>query len=98
MFRTLIYRIKYDFTTNTLAAPNGPAASTDAPPTTDNFATGDCITDQMNIAGPGGIGSPTICGQNSGQHSKTFKDILEIFAQYFCFQCSLTAMAHRVKR
>ena len=54
----------------TLAGPNGPAAAVAAPATTDNFATGDCITDQMTIAGPGGMGSPVICGLNSEQHSK----------------------------
>ena len=35
-----------------------------------DFAAGACLTDQMSITTPGGIGSPIICGYNSGQHSK----------------------------
>ena len=35
-----------------------------------DYAAGACLTDQMSITSPGGIGSPIICGYNSGQHSK----------------------------
>ncbi len=33
-------------------------------------ALGDCVTDSFSITSPGSIGSPEICGTNSGQHSK----------------------------
>ena len=33
-----------------------------------DFAIGDCVTDQFSITSPGTIGSPTICGYNTGQH------------------------------
>ena len=32
---------------------------------------GDCLTDQMSITAPGGVGSPVICGNNKGYHSKS---------------------------
>ena len=35
-------------------------------------ATGDCATDQFSITAPGAIGSPVICGTNTGYHSKNF--------------------------
>ena len=31
---------------------------------------GDCTTDTFSISSPGNIGSPVICGFNTGQHSK----------------------------
>jgi len=66
-----ICRIRYDFTSNqladqvkaTAAATGGAAADL-----TSNFRVGDCLTDQMSISAPGGVGSPIICGYNSGQH------------------------------
>ena len=36
---------------------------------TDNGALGDCVSDSMSIASPGRLGSPIICGTNTGQHS-----------------------------
>ncbi len=33
-------------------------------------AVGDCITDQFTITAPANQGTPTICGFNTGQHSK----------------------------
>ena len=32
---------------------------------------GDCIDDQFSITGALGAGSPTICGTNTGYHSKS---------------------------
>ena len=32
---------------------------------------GDCATDTFSITSPGGVGSPVICGYNTGQHSET---------------------------
>ena len=68
-----ICRIRYDFTSNQLAdqvkatAAEAGGAAADL---TSNFRVGDCLTDQMSISAPGGVGSPIICGYNSGQHSK----------------------------
>jgi len=31
---------------------------------------GDCVTDQFSASSPGNMGSPIICGLNTGQHSK----------------------------
>jgi hypothetical protein len=31
---------------------------------------GDCMTDQFSISSPGNVGTPVICGTNTGQHSK----------------------------
>ena len=33
-------------------------------------AIGACATDSMSISSPGFVGSPIICGTNTGQHSK----------------------------
>ena len=63
-----ICRIRFDFETLTLADPFvGTAADT----VTANIGSqiGDCKTDQFSISGERG-GSPVICGENSGQHSK----------------------------
>jgi len=64
---TDICRIRYDFTTLVMATQQTgtPAATDDA---NDNFAVGDCVTDQFSISSPGAVGSPTICGYNTGQH------------------------------
>lgn len=32
---------------------------------------GDCLTDRFSVSSGGGAGSPAICGENSGQHSKS---------------------------
>ena len=37
---------------------------------TDGSALGSCLTDSFHITSPGNIGSPTICGTNTGYHSK----------------------------
>jgi len=66
-----ICRIRYDFTTNVLATQSSlstAAAAGTGTYLTANFAAGACLTDQMSITTPGGIGSPIICGYNSGQH------------------------------
>lgn len=33
-------------------------------------AIGDCLTDAFSIKSPGKIGSPVICGTNTGYHSE----------------------------
>jgi len=64
---TDICRIRYDFTTHTLAdAGAGTSAATGS--LLQNGGTGDCSTDQFSITSPGAWGSPTICGTNTGQH------------------------------
>lgn len=68
---TDICRIRYDMTTMVLAGPAGPSTTSvyaADPQTLDNVGTGDCTTDQFNVASPGAMGSPIICGKNSGQH------------------------------
>merc|ERR1712141_467738 len=68
---TDICRIRYDFTTNVLATQSSISTSSTAGTgtyLTANYAAGACLTDQMSITSPGGIGSPIICGYNSGQH------------------------------
>ncbi len=35
-----------------------------------NGAIGDCVTDTFSLNNPGGVGSPVICGYNTGQHSE----------------------------
>jgi len=69
---TDICRIRYDFTSNTLAVPAGrPQTDTDPTAAADfvkSLQQGNCMTDQMSITSPGAIGSPIICGTNSGQH------------------------------
>ena len=34
---------------------------------------GDCTTDTFSITAPGNVGSPVICGFNTGQHSETLE-------------------------
>ena len=67
---TDICRIRYDFTTNTLAAPVLQTASAPGTGLEESHAIGDCTTDQMSITSPGKVGSPIICGTNTDQHSK----------------------------
>jgi len=63
---TDICRIRYDLTTHTLATPVlGTAGS---PSLVTNAATGACTTDSFTITSPGNVGSPLICGKNTGQH------------------------------
>lgn len=44
-------------------------------------ALGDCTNDQFSITSPGNMGSPIICGFNTGQHSKMFRR-LNIFSVF----------------
>ena len=67
---TNICRIRYDLTTHTLASPVLGTAG--APSLVNNAAYGACTTDAFTITSPGNVGSPLICGLNSGQHSKFF--------------------------
>ena len=67
---TDICRIRYDFTTNTLATPVLQTASNPGTGLQESHAIGDCTTDQMSITSPGKVGSPIICGTNTDQHSK----------------------------
>ena len=42
-------------------------------------ALGDCLTDQFSITANGNAGTPVICGENGGYHSKlAFNSTLEI--------------------
>lgn len=67
---TDICRIRYDFTSHTLANPVLATTASDAAATakTSNAAMGACATDSMTISSPGHVGSPLICGLNTGQH------------------------------
>ena len=40
---------------------------------------GDCTMDTFSVTAPGNVGSPVICGYNTGQHSET----LEKYSSYF---------------
>ena len=40
-------------------------------------ALGDCTTDSFAVTAPGGVGSPVICGVNTGYHSKLMNKALE---------------------
>ena len=79
---TDICRIRYDFTSFTIATQVVFTANAGAV-TSPNFleyeyATGDCTTDQFSISSPGYVGSPVICGTNTGQHSEIkFPEILQ---------------------
>lgn len=71
---TNICRIRFDFTTFTLAGPMtgvGTSSTAVAPsPATariDN-SLGHCVQDQFSIMSSGGTSSPVICGVNTGQH------------------------------
>ena len=95
---TNICRIRYDLTTHTLASPVlGTAGS---PSLVTNAATGACTTDAFTITSPGNVGSPLICGLNTGQHSK-----FQLGHLFWCnltfeitFQWSLIPMARNAKR
>lgn len=64
-----ICRIRYDFTTHTLATQTlGTSLATGTPNAVLSGAIGDCATDQFSISSPGSFGSPVICGTNTGQH------------------------------
>jgi len=67
-----ICRIRYDFTTHTLALQaQGTAAteSTKVKLTSGNQgAAGNCVSDTFSIANMGGENPPVICGVNDGQH------------------------------
>jgi len=67
---TNICRIRYDFTTLTLASQNlGTTVAADATaPFIQGANYGDCITDQFSITAGTGTGTPVICGTNSGYH------------------------------
>lgn len=74
---TDVCRIRFDFTTFTLAAPFTAATmgqAVTAAGAANNIAQnsgqsiGDCLTDQFSITGSGGSGTPIICGTNTGQH------------------------------
>jgi len=61
-----VCRIRFDFTTFTLAAPAGEALEAAFSATT-GASSGQCVEDQFSITSPNG-GSPVICGGNAGQH------------------------------
>ena len=46
---------------------------------TNGDAIGDCVTDSFSITSPGNVGTPVICGFNSGQHSKYCNEFWEGF-------------------
>merc|ERR1711983_83767 len=57
-----ICRIRYDFTTHTLATQTlGSSLATGPPNAVLSGAIGDCATDQFSISSPGSFGSPVIC-------------------------------------
>ncbi|TRY61781.1 hypothetical protein TCAL_16302 [Tigriopus californicus] len=61
-----ICRIKLDFTTFSIAGPTVGTASTLG--NTNGGSIGDCTEDSFSLTSPGNIGSPLICGVNTGQH------------------------------
>eukprot|EP00094_Tigriopus_californicus_P013150 TCALIF_12717-PA protein Name:"Protein of unknown function" AED:0.00 eAED:0.00 QI:40/1/1/1/0.14/0.25/8/0/189 len=63
-----ICRIKLDFTTFSIAGPTVGTASTLG--NTNGGSIGDCTEDSFSLTSPGNIGSPLICGVNTGQHSE----------------------------
>jgi len=65
-----ICRIRYDFMAFTLAGPvEGTTTDTAADLTTDiGGGIGDCMTDTFAVSSNGALGSPVICGVNTGQH------------------------------
>ena len=64
---TSVCRIKFDFEDFTLAGPRTGTVTDTASPSSNGDAIGDCLTDRFSITG--GIGTPVICGTNTGQHS-----------------------------
>jgi hypothetical protein len=65
---TDICRIRYDLTTFVLASAQAGTTSSTSAVATHGDAIGDCLTDTFTINAPGNIGSPVICGTNSGYH------------------------------
>ena len=66
----LFKKYQFLFQTNILANQVlGTAIASAGGSLTDNGALGDCVSDSMSIASPGRLGSPIICGTNTGQHS-----------------------------
>lgn len=65
-----ICRIKYDFTTFVTNDPTLGTAVDGATTNLNGDAIGGCLTDQFSIASPGNVGSPVICGTNTGYHSE----------------------------
>jgi len=67
-----ICRIKFDFTSFTLAGPitdQGTVVTADTDvPNGASFAVGTCTTDTFQIVSPSGRSSPVICGANTNQH------------------------------
>uniref|UniRef100_A0A0K2TE88 Putative LOC101744434 [Bombyx mori] n=1 Tax=Lepeophtheirus salmonis TaxID=72036 RepID=A0A0K2TE88_LEPSM len=63
-----VCRLRLDFVTNILAQPFMGTAVANAAAVGVGGSIGDCIDDTMTLSSPGGQGSPTICGLNSGQH------------------------------
>jgi hypothetical protein len=53
-----------------------------------SFATG-CLTDSFSLTGPGGSVPPTICGTNTGEHSKSVNRkqslLYPIFSKFLIF-------------
>ncbi|XP_059087177.1 uncharacterized protein LOC131883677 [Tigriopus californicus] len=60
-----ICRIRFDMTSFSIG---GPVVGTTETVAANAGAIGDCTTDQFSVTAPGGVGSPVICGFNSGQH------------------------------
>jgi len=63
---TSICRIRYDFSTLTLAIPTTLTAVNTAELASNPY--GQCLTDAFSITAPGSASSPQICGTNSGYH------------------------------
>jgi len=62
-----VCRIRFDFTTFTLAPPAAPHGEGMPCNAGEAAAIGDCLTDTFSITGPSS-GTPIICGVNDGQH------------------------------
>jgi len=63
---TNICRIRYDFTKFVIASQETATSSTTT--RLDGSAAGSCLTDSFSITSPGNMGTPTICGTNTGYH------------------------------
>ncbi len=48
----------------------GTTQETNAEDQLNSGAVGDCATDAFAVSSPGGVGTPVICGINTGQHSQ----------------------------
>lgn len=62
-----ICRIRYDFTRFQIAGPYSADMAT-----SNRAVVGDCVTDGFAVSSSSGVGSPLICGINTGQHRKPF--------------------------